>query len=110
MICATLPAMQRITWATLPAYATLLDIRDDLERTLRPLEALGQTPLEALGQPPLEVLHMAVSELEDGNPELPQTPLVVVCTNGRRSEYAAALLEALGAKQVYVLEGGLNRV
>jgi rhodanese-related sulfurtransferase len=93
--------MQRVTWGNLPANATLIDIRDDLERTLKPLEALGHAPLEAL--------HISLAELEDGNPELPQSPLVVVCTNGRRSEYAAALLEALGVGQVYVLEGGIGR-
>jgi rhodanese-related sulfurtransferase len=109
--------MQRVTWGNLPANATLIDIRDDLERTLKPLEALGHTPLEALGHTPLEALghaplealHISLAELEDGNPELPQSPLVVVCTNGRRSEYAAALLEALGVGQVYVLEGGIGR-
>jgi rhodanese-related sulfurtransferase len=95
--------MQHTTWATLPANATLVDIRDDLERTLKPLT------LEARGFVALETLHMALSELEDGNPELPATPLVVLCTNGRRSEYAAALLEALGAPEVYVLSGGVGR-
>jgi hydroxyacylglutathione hydrolase len=87
--------LQNTTWETLPSNATLIDIRDDLERTLKPL--------------PLEAIHIALSELEDGNPTLPATPLVVVCTNGRRSEYAAALLEALGATQVYVLSGGVGR-
>jgi rhodanese-related sulfurtransferase len=86
--------MRLVRWETLPNNATLLDIRDDLERAAKPLE---------------QALHIALSELEDGNPELPQTPLVVVCSNGRRSEYAAALLEALGATEVYVLEGGLGR-
>jgi rhodanese-related sulfurtransferase len=86
--------LQNTTWATLPSNATLIDIRDDLERSLKPLE---------------NALSIALSELEDGNPELPATPLVVVCSNGRRSEYAAALLEALGAPEVYVLESGVGR-
>jgi rhodanese-related sulfurtransferase len=94
--------MRLLSWAEIPSNATLLDIRDDLERALKPLKALGLTSLE-------NALPIALSELEDGNPELPQTPLVVICSNGRRSEYAAALLEALGAPEVYVLEGGVGR-
>lgn len=88
--------MQPITFSAIPATASIIDIRDDLEQSLKPLELPNVYPI-------------ALTELEDGNPDLPPSPLVVVCTNGRRSEYAAALLEALGATEVYVLESGIGR-
>ncbi|MFN3266519.1 MAG: rhodanese-like domain-containing protein [Deinococcales bacterium] len=88
--------MQHIHQNAIPKNASIIDIRDDLERSLKPLRFPNIYPI-------------ALGELEDGNPTLPPDPLVVVCTNGRRSAYAAALLEALGAKEVYVLESGIGR-
>ncbi len=86
--------MRFINAQSIPTEAVLIDIRDDLERSARPLL--------------LESIAISLSELEDGSPALPLCPLVVVCNNGRQSEYAAALLEALGASQVLVLEGGMK--
>ncbi len=86
--------MQFILPQNIPTDAVLIDIRDDLERHAKPLR-LGS-------------IAISIAELEDGSPALPLCPLVVVCNNGRQSEYAAALLEALGAKNVLILEGGIK--
>ncbi len=88
--------MRRILKPEIPVGAVLIDIRDDLERTAVPFFSSFQ------------VLAVPLSELEDGNPVLPLVPLVVVCSTGRQSEYAGALLEALGATNVLLLEGGLK--
>jgi rhodanese-related sulfurtransferase len=88
--------MQPINPFQIPANAVLVDIRDDLERYTKPLISS------------LQVLSISLSELEDGNPVLPDCPLVVVCATGRQSEYAGALLEVLGAKTVLILEGGFK--
>jgi rhodanese-related sulfurtransferase len=88
--------MRRILMLDIPLDAVLVDIRDDLERTVVPLSSS------------FNVLAVSVSELEDGNPVLPLVPLVVVCSTGRQSEYAGALLEALGATNVLLLEGGVK--
>ena len=85
--------MQFILAENIPIGAVLIDIRDDLERHLNPLP---------------HSVAISIAELEDGAPVLPLCPLVVVCNNGRQAEYAAALLEALGASQVLVLEGGIK--
>ncbi len=88
--------MQRISPLEIPTDAILVDIRDELERNAKPIVSS------------FEVLEISLSELEDGSPALPLCPLVVVCNNGRQSEYGAALLEALGASQVLILEGGVK--
>ena len=88
--------MQTINSSQIPADAVLIDIRDDLERSAKPLVS------------GLVVLAISLSELEDGSPALPDCPLVVVCSTGRQSEYAGALLEALGANHVLILQGGFK--
>ena len=84
--------MRRITALEIPSNAIVIDIRDDLERAVKPLL--------------LESVAICLAELEDGNPSLPNAPLVVVCSTGRQSEYAGALLETLGATDVLLLEFG----
>jgi rhodanese-related sulfurtransferase len=88
--------MQSINALEIPENAVLIDIRDDLERSAKPIISSFQ------------VLEIALVELEDRNPNLPNNPLVVVCTTGRQSEYAGALLEALGASKVLILQGGMK--
>jgi rhodanese-related sulfurtransferase len=88
--------MRQILKSDIPADAVLVDIRDDLERTAVPLFSS------------FLVLALPLSELEDGYPVLPHLPLVVVCATGRQSEYAGALLEALGATNVLILKGGIK--
>jgi sulfur-carrier protein adenylyltransferase/sulfurtransferase len=84
--------MTRIQASQIPSDAIIVDVRDDLEVAAKPLEG--------------RVLRLSVPELEEDDLELPNAPLVVVCSVGARAEYAAALLESLGALNVYVLEGG----
>ncbi len=88
--------MQPINPSQIPADAVLIDIRDDLERSAKPLVSS------------LLVQAISLFELEEGNPALPDYPLVVVCSTGRQSEYAGALLEALGASHVLILQGGFR--
>ncbi len=88
--------MRRITSQEIPANAILVDIRDDLERSAVPINSSFQS------------IAIALIELEDGNPVLPDNTLVVVCSTGRQSEYAGALLVALGANEVLILEGGIR--
>jgi rhodanese-related sulfurtransferase len=88
--------MRRIDPKDIPRNAVLIDIRDELERSAKPINSS------------FAVLEISLSELEDGNPNLPLCPLVVVCNNGRQSEYGGALLQALGANQVLILEGGFK--
>jgi rhodanese-related sulfurtransferase len=90
--------MRQIQSQGIPSNAVLIDIRDDLERQVHPIPA------------GFETLAIALAELEDGNPALPPYPLVVICQTGRQSEYAGALLEALGATQVLILEGGIKHL
>ncbi len=88
--------MQQINPSQIPIKAVLIDIRDNLEQAAKPLASS------------FRVLAVTLSELEDGNPSLPNCPLVVVCSTGRQSEYAGGLLEALGATEVLILEGGFK--
>ena len=88
--------MEQIISSQIPSDAILIDIRDELEQAVKPIASSFQVQV------------ISLSELEDGNPKLPNCPLVVVCSTGRQSEYAGALLEALGASQVLILTGGFK--
>jgi sulfur-carrier protein adenylyltransferase/sulfurtransferase len=84
--------MTRIQTNQIPSDAILVDVRDDLEVAAKPLTG--------------HVLRLSIPQLEEDELELPDAPLIVVCSVGARAEYAGALLEALGAQDVRVLEGG----
>ena len=76
-------------------------MRDELEAASTPLESLAGTR---------KVLRVPLNDLEEGvTPELPaNTQVVVVCGNGSRGELAGAYLQASGASNVAVLEGGFR--
>jgi rhodanese-related sulfurtransferase len=84
--------MKRIQASEISSDAIIVDVRDDLEVIAKPL--IGN------------VLRLSIPQLEEDDLELPEATLVVVCSVGARAEYAGALLEALGATDVRVLEGG----
>jgi rhodanese-related sulfurtransferase len=92
--------MERLTPNQIPEDAILVDVRDELEVAASPLSALR----------PNRVLSVPLSELEDGaTPELPSgAKIIVVCSSGTTGELAGAYLEAAGAKNVSVLEGGVR--
>jgi rhodanese-related sulfurtransferase len=93
----------RIAVADLPAHAILLDVRDDLDRSGQPLEAV------AGGR---AIIELALVAIEAGAmPAIgPKTALkpalvVAVCVSGAEAELAAAYLAA-GGLAVEVLVGG----
>ncbi len=66
-------------------------------------------PLETLaGQ--RNVIRAPLSDLEDGvTPEIPSdAQVIVVCGNGSKGELAGAYLQASGANNISVLEGGFR--
>jgi rhodanese-related sulfurtransferase len=93
--------VNRFTPAQIPENAILIDVRDELEAMASPLEALA-------GQ--RNVIRMPLSDLEDGvTPEIPSdAQVVVVCGNGSKGELAGAYLQAAGAGNINVLEGGFR--
>ncbi len=93
--------MNRFIPSKIPENAVLIDVRDELEAMASPLEALA-------GQ--RNVIRAPLSDLEDGvNPEIPSdVQVVVVCGNGSNGELAGAYLQAAGASNINVLEGGFR--
>ena len=81
--------------------AVLVDVRDELEAMANPLEVIsdGRT-----------VVNIPLTDLEDGaQVSLPaDRPLIVVCGNGSRGELAGAFLQAAGAGDVQILDGGVR--
>ena len=90
--------MTRIEPAQIPDDAIVIDVRDELEAAASPLSRFTQN----------RVLHLPLSELEAGaTPQLPEgARVVVVCNSGAQGELAGAYLEAGGAGDVSVLNGG----
>ena len=93
--------MIRYSPSEIPENVVLIDVRDELEAASTPLESLAGTR---------KVLRVPLNDLEEGvTPELPaNTQVVVVCGNGSRGELAGAYLQASGASNVAVLEGGFR--
>jgi rhodanese-related sulfurtransferase len=93
--------VNRFTPAQIPDNAILIDVRDELEAMASPLEALA-------GQH--NVIRAPLTDLEDGvTPEIPGgAQVVVVCGNGSKGELAGAYLQAAGASNINVLEGGFR--
>jgi rhodanese-related sulfurtransferase len=85
----------------IPENAVLIDVRDELEAVANPLEMLAGHR---------NVIRAPMNDLEDGvTPEIPgNTPIVVVCGNGTKGELAGAYLQASGASNIAVLEGGFR--
>jgi rhodanese-related sulfurtransferase len=92
--------VKRISHLEIPSDAVLVDIRDELDAMALPLSSLTG----------LRMIHAPLHDLETGVAlELPHgAPLVVVCGTGQRSELAGAYLLADGARDVYLLNGGLR--
>ncbi len=93
--------MIRYSPSEIPENVILIDVRDELEATSTPLENLAGNR---------QVIRVPLNDLEEGiNPELPaNTQVIVVCGNGSRGELAGAYLQASGASNVAVLEGGFR--
>ncbi len=93
--------MNRFTPAQIPENAILIDVRDELEAMASPLEVLA-------GQ--RSVIRAPLSDLEDGvTPEIPKdAQVIVICGNGSKGELAGAYLQAAGANNINVLEGGFR--
>ena len=93
--------MIRYSPSEIPENVILIDVRDELEAASTPLESLAGTR---------KVLRVPLNDLEEGvTPELPaNTQVVVVCGNGSKGELAGAYLQASGASNVAVLEGGFR--
>jgi rhodanese-related sulfurtransferase len=93
--------VNRFTPTQIPENAVLIDVRDELEAMASPLETLA-------GQ--RNVIRAPLTDLEDGlSPEIPSgAQVVVVCGNGSRGELAGAYLQAAGASNINVLEGGFR--
>jgi rhodanese-related sulfurtransferase len=93
--------VNRFTPAQIPENAVLIDVRDELEAMASPLETLA-------GQ--RNVIRAPLTDLEDGvTPEIPSdAQVVVVCGNGSKGELAGAYLQAAGASNINILEGGFR--
>ena len=93
--------MNRFTAAQIPENAILIDVRDELEAMASPLETLAGHR---------NVIRAPLSDLEDGvTPVIPGgAQVVVVCGNGSKGELAGAYLQASGASNINVLEGGFR--
>jgi rhodanese-related sulfurtransferase len=93
--------VNRFTPTQIPENAVLIDVRDELEALASPLEALAGHR---------NVIRVPLTDLEDGvMPEIPSgAQVVVVCGNGSRGELAGAYLQASGASNINVLEGGFR--
>jgi rhodanese-related sulfurtransferase len=93
--------VNRFTPSQIPENAILIDVRDELEAMASPLETLA-------GQ--RNVIRAPLTDLEDGvTPHIPSdAQVVVVCGNGSRGELAGAYLQASGASNINVLEGGFR--
>ena len=93
--------MNRFTAAQIPENAILIDVRDELEAMASPLETLAGHR---------NVIRAPLTDLEDGvTPVIPSgAQVVVVCGNGSKGELAGAYLQASGASNINVLEGGFR--
>lgn len=93
--------VNRYSPAEIPENAVLIDVRDELEASAAPLEALAGKRL---------VIRASLTDLEDGiTPEISNNAqVIVVCGNGTKGELAGAYLQASGASNVAVLEGGFR--
>ena len=93
--------MIRYSPSEIPENVILIDVRDELEAASTPLESLAGTR---------KVLRVPLNDLEEGvTPELPaNAQVIVVCGNGSKGELAGAYLQASGASNVAVLEGGFR--
>jgi rhodanese-related sulfurtransferase len=93
--------MQRLQPNQLPMNAVLVDVRDELEAMANPLEVISGGRA---------VVNIPLSDLEDGvDVNLPaDRPIIVVCGNGSRGELAGAFLQAAGAGEVQILDGGVR--
>jgi rhodanese-related sulfurtransferase len=93
--------VNRFTPSQIPENAVLIDVRDELEALASPLETLA-------GQ--RNVIRAPLTDLEDGvTPEIPRNaPVIVVCGNGSKGELAGAYLQASGASNIAVLDGGFR--
>lgn len=89
-------AEQVRAWRSAGDSMRLLDVREPWERAAAPLP---------------DVLAIPLSELVSRIPELAEgadTPLVVICQYGWRSQEACALLRAHGVERAVNLEGGVE--
>jgi rhodanese-related sulfurtransferase len=93
--------VNRFTPSQIPENAILIDVRDELEAMASPLETLAGHR---------NVIRAPLTDLEDGvTPHIPSdAQVVVVCGNGSRGELAGAYLQASGASNINVLEGGFR--
>jgi rhodanese-related sulfurtransferase len=93
--------MQRLQPNQLPMNAVLVDVRDELEAMANPLEVISGGRA---------VVNIPLADLEDGvDVNLPaDRPVIVVCGNGSRGELAGAFLQAAGAGEVQILDGGVR--
>jgi rhodanese-related sulfurtransferase len=93
--------MQRLQPNELPVDAVLVDVRDELEAMANPLELISGGRA---------VVNIPLADLEDGaDVSLPSgRPVIVVCGNGSRGELAGAFLQAAGAGDVQILDGGVR--
>jgi rhodanese-related sulfurtransferase len=93
--------MQRLQPNELPVNAVLVDVRDELEAMANPLELISGGRA---------VVNIPFADLEDGvDVSLPSDrPVIVVCGNGSRGELAGAFLQAAGAGDVQILDGGVR--
>jgi rhodanese-related sulfurtransferase len=93
--------MQRLQPNELPVNAVLVDVRDELEAMANPLESISGGRA---------VVNIPLADLEDGvDVGLPSDrPVIVVCGNGSRGELAGAFLQAAGAGDVRILDGGVR--
>jgi rhodanese-related sulfurtransferase len=93
--------MQRLQPNELPVNAVLVDVRDELEAMANPLELISAGRA---------VVNIPLADLEDGvDVSLPSDrPVIVVCGNGSRGELAGAFLQAAGASDVHILDGGVR--
>jgi rhodanese-related sulfurtransferase len=93
--------MQRLQANELPGDAVLVDVRDELEAMANPLKLISGGRA---------VVNIPLADLEDGvDVNLPaDRPVIVVCGNGSRGELAGAFLQAAGASNVKILDGGVR--
>jgi rhodanese-related sulfurtransferase len=93
--------MQRLQPNQLPMNAVLVDVRDELEAMANPLKVISGGRV---------VVNIPLADLEDGvDVNLPaDRPVIVVCGNGSRGELAGAFLQAAGAGEVQILDGGVR--
>ncbi len=94
--------MKQMTAKELYAYLqagnepVLIDVREE--------EELEFGMIAGAKHIPMQTVPGRLNELES----LKQTPIVLICRSGRRSEQIGEFLEQMGFKEIINLQGGMN--